>query len=150
MKKWPYWLAAVLIISLIYVLSDRIITVKISVTKEYWRFIQKYTFYLGFGDGFFSYIISPSPSLILQKLVHVVTYSSLGLAIYFATGKQKIKTLLYVTALAVFDELHQYYVPGRTARLGDIILDVFSAYTVISLVKYCCGKKALQSNDNFR
>lgn len=67
-----------------------------------------------------------------DKLVHTAGYALLGFLFYrayLATGmSRRARILLIVSALSasaygVSDEIHQYFVPSRTAEFADIVAD---------------------------
>jgi VanZ family protein len=66
----------------------------------------------------------------IRKLGHFTEYLILGLLLANALeadgGWRPRHAILVVTlamAYAVTDELHQYFVPGRTAAVGDVLID---------------------------
>lgn len=70
----------------------------------------------------------------IRKLGHFTEYLILGLLIVRALrdrrGWQLHHALLAValaTTYAVTDELHQHFVPGRTAAAGDVAIDALGA-----------------------
>lgn len=67
---------------------------------------------------------------VVRKIAHVLEYAALGglwygyfLCYEFAPAKKVGFTLLVSIAYAVSDEVHQYFVPGRAARLYDVGFD---------------------------
>lgn len=88
--------------------------------------------------GLIFYLSSKSqllPNLIhgTDKIIHAFVYFILALLLYFSFLKSGLKkyllliTLIFAVIYGVSDELHQYYVPGRVASIGDIIADSFGA-----------------------
>ena len=66
----------------------------------------------------------------IRKCAHFHAYLVLGIIVLFAmrwigvTGKQGIGfTLLLCISYAITDELHQTFVPGRTPKLLDVLID---------------------------
>lgn len=65
------------------------------------------------------------------KTLHLIEYAILFLLSLFSFTKTKISKKPLVSAFslsliyAFSDELHQYLVPGRTARFSDISIDLF-------------------------
>jgi len=66
----------------------------------------------------------------IRKCAHFLAYLVLGIIILFAmrriglTGKNGVGfTLLLCIGYAITDELHQAFVPGRTAKLLDVLID---------------------------
>jgi VanZ family protein len=68
-----------------------------------------------------------------DKVIHAVVYLVLALLFYFSLLKSGLrKSLLAISLLlaviyGISDEIHQYYVPGRIASIGDAIADSFGA-----------------------
>lgn len=53
-----------------------------------------------------------------------------------------VMTVLLVAGYAAFDEFHQSFVPGRTAAVGDVLIDTsggIAAQVVASLVILLAG-----------
>ena len=85
------------------------------------------------------------PEKMIRKSAHVLLYSLLGVLIYnVAKGySYKRRTLIMasvalVCIYAISDETHQYFVGGRSAEAGDVLLDtaagsigIFGYYGVI-------------------
>lgn len=128
------WLPAIIIMLLIFGLSSipNLAFFDGLIPAEYMQFVKNFSFHFG-HSGFFSYAVSPHPDYILHKLGHITLYGLLGFALYYASGKRSWRSLLIVTIFALSDEMHQALVPGRSGRLGDVILDILSAGTLIYL-----------------
>jgi VanZ family protein len=88
----------------------------------------------------------PDPALdvIFKKLGHVTVYSLLAVAYLRAVHRFRWPYLLawILTALyAVSDEYHQSLVPGRTASLQDVLIDVTSAFIALAFVRWAAGSR---------
>lgn len=63
----------------------------------------------------------------VDKLVHGAVYAVLGLLLTLAcpaaTPAGALRAMAIGTAYGVSDEIHQYFVPGRAAEVGDVIAD---------------------------
>ena len=66
----------------------------------------------------------------IRKCAHFLAYLVLGIVVLFATrrigytGKKGIVfTLMLCIGYAITDELHQAFVPGRTPKLMDVLID---------------------------
>lgn len=77
-----------------------------------------------FGPG--SVTIS---NFIVRKSAHFIEYMVLGILFfkYFFTG-EKLKTVMFTAFLwglgySISDEIHQIFVPGRTAKVMDVLID---------------------------
>jgi len=69
-------------------------------------------------------------SLLVRKGAHFTIFAVLGLLLFIALYNKSKKLLsssvysfLSGSAYAVFDELHQYFVPGRSCQLTDMLID---------------------------
>lgn len=134
MNLFSRWLLVAVIMLLIFGLSSisHLSFFDGLIPAEYMQFIKKFSFRFG-NSGFFSYAVSPHPDYILHKLGHITLYGMLGFALYHASGKRPWQSLTIVAVFALSDELHQALVPGRSGRLGDVILDILSAGMLIYL-----------------
>jgi hypothetical protein len=69
--------------------------------------------------------------LLVKKLGHMLGYALLASAYYIGLRDRARMPLLLAWALAVgyaiTDELHQYFVPGRSAWAFDIMIDAIGA-----------------------
>lgn len=73
-------------------------------------------------------------TFIIRKGAHFFAYFVLGILIYsflLEFIKKKYKILLFTVLLcmsfALLDELHQYFIPGRSARIFDVCIDTCGA-----------------------
>lgn len=81
-------------------------------------------------------------SLIIRKLAHFIEYFILGiLVINFITryDKKIIIAILLCIIYATSDEIHQIFVPGRSCRVMDILLDSFGS--ISGIIIYDLNKK---------
>lgn len=71
---------------------------------------------------------------ILHKVSHVVFYGFLSYLILINLAKVRCRYLLawlFTTLFAFTDEIHQYFVVGRSGRLYDVILDSSAAFITL-------------------
>ena len=138
MKEIWRWLIVLTVIIIIYFLSDipnlhLIREDQLPLWLQYWG--KKYAFRIG-SQGYFSYIISLHPDFILHKIGHIVAFGTLGGSIYWA-ARYSVAWAVGLTAIAATcDEWHQYFVPGRSSRFGDVVLDTLAAIVFILIVKF--------------
>lgn len=74
---------------------------------------------------------------ILHKASHVFFYSLFTYLLFVNLPIKKFKytsTWLIVTIFAFSDEIHQYFVVGRSGRLYDILLDSFASFLILLLI----------------
>ena len=79
----------------------------------------------------------------IRKLAHFSEYAALGLSLIlplcaFYSGSFKKKTLFLTSwiiciAYAASDELHQFFSPGRSPQIRDVVIDSFGALAGILL-----------------
>ena len=79
----------------------------------------------------------------IRKLAHFSEYAALGLSLIlpmhaFYSGSFKKKTLFLISwmvciAYAASDELHQFFSPGRSPQIRDVVIDSFGALAGILL-----------------
>lgn len=80
---------------------------------------------------------------IVRKTAHFVIYTMLG---FFASctvgkrglfGKGSLATLIFCFLYACIDELHQYFVPGRSCMFTDVLIDTSGAMLGIIVSVVC-------------
>lgn len=82
----------------------------------------------------------------VRKLAHFSVYMLMGMLSYSALLiadiqkiAQKWAVSLGICALyAAFDEIHQYFIPGRSMRFTDVLIDCSGALIGIAIVKLIC------------
>lgn len=91
--------------------------------------------------------------LVIRKLAHYTIYTIGGFLImnyaYFTDTTRKeqiIESLLLGAFYAGTDEFHQYFVPGRSARLFDVGIDSLGVMTGILI--YCCFIRYFKNSSN--
>ena len=71
----------------------------------------------------------------ILKSFHVIEYAILFILIYFAL--QKPKTSILISYLyGVSDEIHQYFVIGRTSRFRDTLFDLLGILIGFIFLKF--------------
>ena len=70
---------------------------------------------------------------VLHINAHFFLYLLLGLSLYRATGSYKT-SLLIGLFYGITDEIHQMYVPGRSANLFDVFVDGLGVATSLFFV----------------
>lgn len=85
----------------------------------------------------------------VRKVAHMAIYTLLGAATWTALRQINIKrrsvrrTLIIGIIYACLDEFHQYFIAGRSAKLGDVVIDtigiclgIFLARVISGMIKY--------------
>ncbi len=95
--------------------------------------------------------IIESIQFIVRKSAHFSAYGALGLSLYSALLLTFSKKLLWLYAFlgsfvyAISDEIHQFFVPGRSMELRDVLIDSSGALAgilfVALIVKIATSKK---------
>ena len=141
------WLPLISLISVLSYLSSipklRIIQKDIFpgwMTKE----LASYSIAIG-TNGFFSYTITLHPEFVVRKLGHFAAFGLLGAFAYFALGSKRA-SIVFAIALAILDEVHQGFIPGRGARFWDIVLDSTGAISGILAMQRWYFKQKNESN----
>lgn len=85
---------------------------------------------------------------IVRKIAHFTLYFTLGLIVYLLLLSHNVKHSVILSIIICFlfgcvDEIHQYFVPGRTARVYDCIVDTLGSMTSIYLVYFSQKIKSL-------
>jgi VanZ family protein len=62
----------------------------------------------------------------IRKVLHVLEYTVLYLAFYRAS-KKKFLAFVLTVVFAISDEWHQTFIPGRTGKIQDILIDSIGA-----------------------
>jgi len=83
-----------------------------------------------------------SLDFLVRKTAHVVIYSILALLWYRclirAAGMGRTKAIIVSLAISVVwaasDEVHQYFVPDRTAKVSDVMLDSAAAAAALVVI----------------
>ena len=72
------------------------------------------------------------------KVGHIAGYSLLGASLLYGFGPGRRQSAVYALGVALLyaltDELHQTFVPGRSAGIMDVLIDVGAAGVVILLL----------------
>lgn len=89
-----------------------------------------------------------SPLALLGRAAHITEFAVLAMLLYWGIRRltrhhRRASWLaLVLTALyGVTDEMHQSFVPGRTASVPDLLLDVIGAAGAIFVVEVRAGRK---------
>lgn len=84
----------------------------------------------------------------IRKLAHFTIYTLGGAITYIfidnfniTNRKKVILSLIFCAIYAVLDEIHQYYVPGRTCEIRDVLIDTIGAYIGIFIAQFIISRK---------
>lgn len=105
----------------------------------YWGPVVIWMLVIFLGSSHPNVVVSGNPSQdnLIKNLAHVTEYALLGFLLFRALFKQNRNsfawrcTWLWPLVGAIFygvsDEVHQMFVPTRTAYIGDVFLDAIGA-----------------------
>jgi len=80
----------------------------------------------------------PSP---IDKFVHAGFFGTLTILIWLAFDmRREVLVFISVSTVAVMDEWHQSYLPGRSPDLIDLSVDVLAVLFVLVFLKICKQK----------
>jgi VanZ family protein len=86
--------------------------------------------------------LGPLPGGVSDKSGHGVAYAGLGILMLFAlvrgradrvTFRRAAIAVALATAYGVTDEWHQFFVPGRSAEVADVVADAVGATLGVAL-----------------
>lgn len=82
----------------------------------------------------------PVNSFFIRKCAHFSLYLVLEVIIYFICAFINLKypgliSLLFVSIYAISDEIHQYFVPGRSCEIRDMLIDISGAIVALIIIK---------------
>lgn len=82
----------------------------------------------------------------LHKVGHFTFYGSLSVFLFWKSTNRKtfLLKLILIAGFAFADEIHQYYVVGRTGRIMDVYFDMASAMFCLALI-FAFGKAKKES-----
>lgn len=86
------------------------------------------------GDFFFLYDDIYNINFIVHKLSHILFFSLLTILAYLNFNKKALLSWLFVVGYALFDEIHQSFIVGRSGRALDVILDSTASLITIILI----------------
>lgn len=76
----------------------------------------------------------PVNSFIVRKLAHFSLFLILATSIYLFS-KSYILSLSLSSLYAISDEFHQYFVPGRSCELRDMLIDILGVVIALLIIK---------------
>lgn len=77
-------------------------------------------------------------NFIMHKTSHVLFYSLLTVLLFYTIKPSNIRFLTTITIIMVFaflDEVHQFFIVGRSGRLSDAVLDSIAALLMLIIIQ---------------
>jgi len=78
--------------------------------------------------------VIPINSFFVRKLAHFSLFFILELVL-FLTFKNIYLSFFISSGYALLDEFHQYFVPGRSCELRDVLIDISGCILAILIIK---------------
>jgi VanZ family protein len=76
-------------------------------------------------------IVRELKSFMWDKSLHAMAFGSFSLLLWFGIGyRNPLANWFTISAIAVLDEIHQVFVPTRTADVFDVLADMIGAAIV--------------------
>lgn len=143
MKKHKYIFLTIIWMAFIFYMSHQDGTVSsnssLAVTNSFLHFLPFSTFY--------TYMLET----IIRKSAHVVAFAILAFLNFQAIRPYTKKVYRYTFILsfvyACIDEIHQYFIPGRSALFTDVLIDSIGIILTL-LALYLFHQKKAQQNTN--
>lgn len=108
-----------------------------------------------FKDSFHVDLAEDFLSFLTRKAAHIIAYFILGLLIYsvvktykFTAKRTIVLSVLLALFYAIFDEIHQLFVPGRSGEIGDVLIDTVAAIIGIGAYFICNNIYHSRKNSN--
>ncbi|MBP3878534.1 MAG: VanZ family protein [Lachnospiraceae bacterium] len=81
---------------------------------------------------------------LVRKCAHAAEYAVLGFLLFMTLKKYRVRrcalpALLLTACYAAGDEIHQYFVPGRSCQAGDVLIDSAGALAAIIVTVLVSG-----------
>lgn len=84
----------------------------------------------------------------VRKIAHFTIYTLGGVITFIFMNKLKttnnrkiLYSLLFCLMYAITDEIHQYYIPGRSCEIRDVLIDTTGSLIGILITSLICNKK---------
>jgi VanZ family protein len=123
-KVWLSWILVIIWILLIYYMSSQVARTSSGLSSLFVEPIRPY------APGFTEVIITT----LVRKSAHIFQYFVLGILVFNVLCEYKLSSkklvgysILFAGLYAITDEIHQAFVPGRSAELRDVFIDTIGA-----------------------
>ena len=67
----------------------------------------------------------------IRKIAHIFVFATEGILVAYALPEKPVFPVIICSAIALVDEGHKHFVPGRHCHPDEIILDIISAVIAI-------------------
>ncbi|MEI8067509.1 MAG: VanZ family protein [Candidatus Shapirobacteria bacterium] len=71
---------------------------------------------------------------LILKSFHLIEYATLAILLFWAYKKYKY-VIITAYLYAISDEIHQRFIPGRTSRFRDTLIDLIGIFIGLIIIK---------------
>ena len=140
-RKAFFVLTTIIISGIIFLFSAQTGAASVQTSEDFAVITLKYLPFLNGQDESMLIMFARDSIFLIRKFAHFIIYFLLGISassmfFQFQTQKNKSFALAFIYCLvyAISDELHQYFVIGRSARVTDVFIDSAGALCGILVV----------------
>lgn len=80
------------------------------------------------NDSLLDFLIHKSAHLFEYAILYVLYYYNASSDFWQEKGKDVFQAFIFVLVFGAFDEYHQSFVPGRTSKVRDVIIDLVGGF----------------------
>lgn len=138
--KWVFWALAVLIMILIFMFSSQEANSSQKTSEGFTKKILSVSKSFNSLTEFQQQTVIEKVQFSVRKAAHFSVYTALGISLLSAmllTFKNRflwLYSFIVSVLYAISDEIHQWFVPGRSCRVGDVFIDSMGALSGILIV----------------
>ncbi|MCI8639488.1 MAG: VanZ family protein [Coprococcus sp.] len=121
-KKRLFFAALILVLIIIFIFSNQAGDQSAQISDSLAETIHVEPDNSGLGPGGRPILFGLS----IRKYAHIFLYIVMGIFVFLSLKKSTLRPVIAVGicySFAALDELHQYFVPGRTALFSDTLID---------------------------
>lgn len=149
LRKWWPWLAAAAWYGLIFYFSAQTGAASGEISDRLAFDLLQWDVDNPWGLSEVQYALFQLVTFLLRKAAHMAVYFVLTALLLRAlrdplppAGKRAAAAIGLCAALAALDEIHQYFVPGRSCQLRDVVIDLLGG--LVCLAGYALLRRVLR------
>jgi VanZ family protein len=124
-KRWLWWILLTVLLGVIFMF-----TAFQTFTGEHTQIITRHITGL---NEYHAYLMNA----LVRKLAHVIIFGFIGILFYRVIRKRSLWYAWFsATLVAMLDEWHQSFVPGRSPLIQDVVLDSLAAFSFLAILLY--------------
>ena len=153
-KKSKYVILTIIWMSFIFCMSNQSANISNELSRNIENLLNSTPI---IGNMLSGILNSPNSQFIVRKSAHVILFCLLSIlcfiVIYEIKKNIKISTLASFSITFIYacmDEIHQLFIPGRTGKINDVLIDsigVIMGLIFINLI-YCASSKCFPNKVN--